>query len=172
MQITSNLVDANHPATLVSGVTYAPNGAIKQMLYGNGLTEARYYNDRLQPCRLNINSSASTLSACSGSVPSGSVQDFTYGFNAGTSDNGNVMMWSATGNQVFSRTFAYDSLNRISTMTQSSGNPTTCSSAFGLSWIPGAMPATKTLPRVRAWDSITPPPPRTKSPVRPLRSTP
>ena len=134
MQITSNLVDANHPATLVSGVTYAPNGAIKQMLYGNGLTEARYYNNRLQPCRLNVNSSASALSACSGSAPSGTVQDFTYGFNAGTSDNGNVMTWSAMGNQVFSRTFVYDPLNRISTMTQSSGNPTTCSSAFGLSW--------------------------------------
>src|ERR1019366_10518461 len=51
-----------------------------------------------------------------------------YGFNYGSGDNGNVMSWTATGAQSFSRSYAYDALNRLSTM---SSPGSACS---GLSW--------------------------------------
>ena len=96
-QVTSSLVDAQHPATLVSGISYTPAGAISQLTFGNGLVEARSYNNRLQPTQLrtyNPNTGTDTL-------------NMSYGFNAGTADNGNVASWSATGQQTFSRTYLY-----------------------------------------------------------------
>src|SRR5882762_669347 len=56
--------------------------------------------------------------------------DITYGFNAGTANNGNIASWSAVGQQSFNRSYTYDSLNRLSTLGDSkSGNP-----CPGLSW--------------------------------------
>ena len=55
--------------------------------------------------------------------------DFTYGFNAGT-NNGDITSWSAAGNQTFSRTYTYDSLNRIATMADSASSQP----CKGLSW--------------------------------------
>jgi RHS repeat-associated protein len=56
----------------------------------------------------------------------------TYGFDAdpgaGVVNNGNVMSWTATGAQVFSRTYTYDELNRLKTMAAPGD---ACS---GLSW--------------------------------------
>jgi RHS repeat-associated protein len=120
--LTSSLVDSQHPGTLVtvdptSG--YAPNGALHKFAYGNGLTETSVYNNRLQPCRLNLNSSGTALSTCADAVPSGNRQDLSYGYNFGTADNGNVTAMVGTGNQAFNRTYGYDSLNRLLTMTDS-----------------------------------------------------
>src|SRR5206468_3888896 len=91
-------------------------------------------NNALQPCRINVNSSGTALGACADAIPLGNVQDFNFGFNAGTSDNGNVASWTATGQQAFSRSFTYDVLNRLSTLNQSSGSATGCSATFHLSW--------------------------------------
>ena len=65
------------------------------------------------------------------SLPGGNVQDFNYGFNLGTADNGNLASLVATGTastQTFSRVYGYDALNRLLTMTAPGDG---CS---GLSW--------------------------------------
>jgi RHS repeat-associated protein len=129
--VTNSSVDPQHPATLAtvdSTLGYFPSGALRKITYGNGLTETAAFNNRLQPCRHNVNSSNTSLSTCADSIPSGNVQDFNYGFS--TANNGNVASWSATGNQSFTRTFGYDSLNRLSTFADSaSAQP-----CKGLSW--------------------------------------
>lgn len=123
--VTSSLVDSTHPATLFTvdlSLGYFPTGELRKGAFGNGLLETNVYNNRLQPCRLNVNSSSTALGTCGDSIPSGSVQDLTYGFNAGTSDNGNIATMVGTGNQVFNRTYGYDALNRLSTMADSASN--------------------------------------------------
>jgi RHS repeat-associated protein len=132
--LTSNLVDATHPASLASidaaATGYYPQGAVRKMNYANGLTETSVYNNRLQPCRINVNSAGSVLGSCGDAVPSGNVQDFNYGFNAATANNGNVASWSGAGNQTFNRIYTYDALNRLSTMSDSA----TAQACKGLSW--------------------------------------
>jgi len=131
--VTSNLVDSQHPsplATVDPSVGYYPAGELRKIAYGNGLTGATAFNKDLQPCRINLNSSATTLSTCTDAIPSGNLLDHNYSFNAGTSDNGNVASWTATGQQAFNRTYTYDTLNRLGTMSDSnSGQP-----CRGLSW--------------------------------------
>jgi len=122
--LTSNVVDAQHPATLATVNKYFPSGQIQQLTYGNGLTETNMFNSRLQPCRFNVNASSITLNTCSDSVPSGNIQDLNYAYNLGSSNNGNVMNATGTGTQAFSRTYAYDSLNRLSSMTGPGGTCT------------------------------------------------
>jgi RHS repeat-associated protein len=93
-----------------------------------GLTQTSAYNGLLQPCRMNVNSSGTLLSSCTASVPSGNLLDLTTGFSYGSADNGNVMSWAAAGQQSFNRSYSYDGVNRLSTM---SAPGDTCS---GLSW--------------------------------------
>lgn len=129
--LTSSLSDSQHPATpatIDSSVGYYPNGALRKVTFGNGLTETAAYNKRFQPCRINVNSASQYLSTCTDVVPSGNVQDFNYGYNAGTSDNGDVASWSGSGNQNFNRSYTYDALDRLATMTAPGDG---CS---GLSW--------------------------------------
>ena len=133
-QITSSLSNARHPGTLVTidpSAGYYPSGALHKLTLGNGLTQTAVYNSRLQPCRMNVNSSGSALVQCTDAIPNGNVQDFSYGFNLGTSDNGNLASLVATGTastQTFSRVYGYDALNRLLTMTAPGDG---CS---GLSW--------------------------------------
>lgn len=128
--LTSTYADAQHPATMATidpSVGYWPIGAIRKISLGNGLTTTAAYNNRLQPCRMNVNSSGAYFTNCTDAVPTGNVQDFSYGFNAGTSDNGNLGSFTATGTQAFSRSYTYDVLNRLKTMSGNSG-------CTGLSW--------------------------------------
>jgi RHS repeat-associated protein len=133
LQLTSSLNDAQHPATLFSvdpNHGYFPHGAIRTATFGNGLTQTGAYNNVLEPCRVETNTSASYFTQCTDTVPSGNVLDFTYGYNKGATNNGNVSSWSAVGQQIFTRTYSYDSLNRLSTMADSaSGQP-----CKGLQW--------------------------------------
>jgi RHS repeat-associated protein len=131
MQLTSSLVDAQHPSTLASvdsSVGYYPSGALRKVTLGNGLTETAVYNDRLQPCRMNVNSTGGYYTHCTDGTPGGNVVDFSYGFNVGTADNGNVTSWSASGQQNFNRSYLYDTVNRLQSM---SAPGDSCS---GLSW--------------------------------------
>jgi RHS repeat-associated protein len=135
---TTQMTGINHPpqypatlATVNSSTGFWPNGAIREVTLGNGLTQTSVLNNRLQPCRFNVNSSGTALATCTAAIPSGSVQDFNYGFNSGTTDNGNVMGWTATGQQTFNRAYTYDQLNRLSTMSDSATNQT----CKGLSWV-------------------------------------
>ncbi len=54
--------------------------------------------------------------------PSGNIQDFNYGYNLGTADNGNIASMVGVGTQSFNRTYSYDALNRLSTMADSASN--------------------------------------------------
>ena len=130
--VTSSLVDANHPATLWtadSSQGYYPPGALHKAAFGNGITETNVYEARLQPCRMNVNASSSSENLCGDADPSATIQDFGYGYGVwGSSNSGNVTAWSASGTQNFSRSYTYDNLNRLSTMTAPGDN---CS---GLSW--------------------------------------
>jgi RHS repeat-associated protein len=109
------------PASLINVNTYFPSGQIGNMTYGNGLTATNVYNNRLQPCRMNLNSAGVTLLTCTDAVPGGNVLDFTYSYGTAARNNGNVMFWSATGRQTFSHTYAYDFLNRLTSMAGSGG---------------------------------------------------
>ncbi|HEV2463744.1 MAG TPA: RHS repeat-associated core domain-containing protein [Acidobacteriaceae bacterium] len=140
--ITSSLNDAQHPGTLYtfdSVEGYYSSGAMHKGTFGNGLTETQAFNNRLQPCRVDVNSSGTYLSHCASAAPTGDVLDFTLGYNAGSTDNGNVVSWSATGQQVFNRSYGYDHFNRISSMTDSASGQL----CKGLSWA------------VDAWGNVT-----------------
>ena len=76
------------------GLTVAPSGC-----YYIGVSQA--YNSRLQPVNFN------------GTTPGGSVMNFTYGFDLGTSDNGNVMSVTNNRDNTRNQTFTYDPLNRL-----------------------------------------------------------
>jgi RHS repeat-associated protein len=131
--LTSSLVDSYHPATLATtdpSIGYFPNGALRKMTYGNGLTESSVLNNRLQPCRYNVNWSSTALTTCTTSIPSNNLQDFNYGFNAGTTDNGSLASMTGAGGQPFNRTYTYDSVNRLLTLASPS-DPNGCD---GLSW--------------------------------------
>jgi RHS repeat-associated protein len=129
-QLTSNLSDSQHPATLATvdtSIGYYPPGEMRKSTFGNGVTETAAYNNRLQPCRMNVNTSGSALGTCNDAVIPG-LGDFTYTYNAGSTDNGNVVSFSATGTQNFNRTYGYDSLNRLQSMSAPGDSCT------GLSW--------------------------------------
>jgi YD repeat-containing protein len=130
--ITSSLNDTEHPPTLYTvdpSVGYWPTGALRKAQFGNKLTEALAFNNRLQPCRMNVNSTAAYFSQCTDGTPSGNILDLTMGYKSGT-NNGNVASWSAVGHQTFNRTYAYDSLNRIQSMADSA----TSQPCQGMSW--------------------------------------
>src|SRR5205823_4667356 len=104
--LTRTPSDPNHPATLFTvdpSVGFFPTGAVRKLNHNNGLTETTMYNSRLQPCRMNVNSTGAYLNTCTDGTPGGTVLDLNYGY--GTSNNGNVMSLSAVGNQTFSRTY-------------------------------------------------------------------
>jgi RHS repeat-associated protein len=123
-QITSSLSDANHPATLLSinPVTgYTSAQALAQMTYGNGLIETVTYNNRLQPTQLrNYNPTTNA-----------DVLNLSYGYtNSAGANNGNVTSLNSTATQIFMRSYTYDSLNRLWTMS----SPADASGCYGLAW--------------------------------------
>jgi RHS repeat-associated protein len=132
--LTSNLVDAQHPAAIFTADAtngYFPHGALRKGAFGNGLTQSNVYDKNLNPCLLDVDTISTTLlQTCGDSTPSGNVLDLWMGYNAGTSNNGNLMNWNATGAQSFVRTYGYDSLNRVSTM----GDTVSAQPCKGLSW--------------------------------------
>lgn len=128
--VTSSQNDSQHPGTLFTADAtrgYLPSGALRLATLGNNLTLTAAYNSRLQPCRSNLNTSSAYLTNCTDAIPAGNLQDFSYGYNAGASDNGTLAAFTATGVQNFARSYSYDPLNRLATMTGNSG-------CTGLSW--------------------------------------
>ena len=128
--LTSSLVDSSHPGTLGSNISYGPQSAPVQALYGNSLTETAAFNSTFEPCRVNLNSSGTALANCSSSAPTGTVLDLALGYNSGTSNNGNVATLSATGQQTFNRSYGYDAVNRLTTYSDSASSQ----ACKGLSW--------------------------------------
>ena len=108
----------------VSGVAYAPHGALQSYTYGNGLARSYQYNTRLQPQLINDN-----LPGASG--PALQLQLF-WGDNATqtTNNNGNLrgqVMGSQAGSNwnAYWETYSYDRLNRITQMTDTGNAPAT-----------------------------------------------
>jgi hypothetical protein len=64
---------------------------------GNGLSETITLNKRMQPCRINVNSSETSLNSYADAIPSGNLQDFTYTWGLNSVDNGDVYTMVATG---------------------------------------------------------------------------
>ncbi|MGH7744132.1 MAG: RHS repeat domain-containing protein [Candidatus Dormibacteria bacterium] len=123
-QLTSSYINALHPGTLASvGATngYWPSGESHEEIFGNGVTDVRVLDSKLQICRIETNTSNVNLNGCADSTPSGNVLDFNYGYNLGIADNGNLASWSAIGAQTFSRNYTYDQVNRIVTMSGTGG---------------------------------------------------
>jgi len=129
--LTSTYSDSQHPATLVTVNSYSPLGEIGKMTYGNGVMESSVYESRLQPCRMTFYLSGTPTSTCTKSLPSGNIQDFGFAYGTwGSTNNGNVTYWEAFGNQGFTRTYSYDSLNRLSSLSDG----VTTNPCPGLSW--------------------------------------
>lgn len=83
-----------------SSVAYAPNGSVTSIQTSNfGYNYA--YNNRFQPINITIGNSSHTL------------LEKDYAYNAGTSDNGNVVSITNDLSSARSEAFGYDSLNRL-----------------------------------------------------------
>ncbi len=98
------------------------------LLNSSTLLTSAYFNNRLQPCRISVNSSGTALSGCTSSSV-GNILDISYNFNLGAGDNGNVMSIANNIDNLRSQTFAYDTLNRLSTAQTNatySTSPTKC----------------------------------------------
>ena len=117
-QLTSSFVDAQHPGTLATVNSYYPSGQVKQLTLGNGLIESNVFNPRLQGCRITLLSSGTPPAACGDPIPSGNVEDFAYVFG-GTNNNGNITGWNGVGVQTFNRSYTYDGVNRLWTLSDS-----------------------------------------------------
>jgi RHS repeat-associated protein len=93
----------------VSSITYAPHGAVKTMLLGNGLWEHAIYNERLQPTRIGLGISSTSTSVLG--------LDYNYGT---TANNGNVLVQAITAPGLsVTQIYTYDSLNRLKTAAES-----------------------------------------------------
>ena len=92
------------------------------MTYGNGLVELDAYNNRLQPSQLLTYNPNNNNAA---------VLNLSYGFTASDgSNNGNLVSLTSSATQVFMRSYTYDELNRLKTMS-SPADPSGCD---GLTW--------------------------------------
>jgi RHS repeat-associated protein len=122
--LTSSWSDAQHPATLLSvdaTAGYTPAGALAKMTYGNGLVETSSYNNRLQPTQLRTYNPTTNTD----------ILNLNYGFtDSAGANNGNVVSFISTATQVFMRSYTYDELNRLSTMS----SPADASGCYGLTW--------------------------------------
>jgi YD repeat-containing protein len=130
-QLSSSWNDSQHPTTLAAVNSYFPPGEIQKMTLGNGLMESNLYESRLQACGITLYSSGTPRVNCGDPKPSGTVQDFGYVFGTwGTSNSGNITYWAGAGAQNFARSYGYDNLNRLNSLSDTvSGNP-----CPGLSW--------------------------------------
>jgi RHS repeat-associated protein len=143
-------VDSANSINYVTSAGYTPAGALASLMNGSTLLSSLYYNSRLQPCRIAVNSSGTAPSSCTSSNY-GNVLDLSYNFNLGSSDNGNVMGITNNIDGTRSQTFTYDSLNRISTAETTSTYSTSAAHCWGESYT------------IDAWGNLTAITPMTSS---------
>jgi RHS repeat-associated protein len=106
-------------------IGYSSHGAASNVRLGNGLWEHTLYNNRLQPYRIGLGTSASDSSVLK--------LDYTYGevVNAAldaTKNNGNVQSQTITvpgASAPFAQSYVYDALNRLKSAEEKSGAATT-----------------------------------------------
>lgn len=119
-------VDSANAINYATGAIYAPQGALASFANGASLVSTFYYNSRLQPCRVSVKSSGAAPASCTDAANIGGILDLTYGFNAGTSNNGNVAAIANNRNTGRSQSFSYDELNRVKTAQTSSTTGSNC----------------------------------------------
>jgi RHS repeat-associated protein len=108
--------DVANSITYASNAHYAPPGELSSLQNsGSAIISTAYYNNRLQPCRISVKSSGTPPSSCTDSTDVGNVLDYTYAFNSGTANNGNVASISNNITTARGQSFTYDELNRVST---------------------------------------------------------
>jgi RHS repeat-associated protein len=102
------------PAASVSSILYAPQSALKTETYGNSLIHAVSYNNRLQPTEIKLGTSGNSTS----------VIDLNYSYGT-TANNGDVLSYTYGGGGLsYTQSFGYDSLNRLSSATETNGGTT------------------------------------------------
>jgi RHS repeat-associated protein len=104
-----------------SQFVYNSTGAIASMRLGNGLFETTKYNKRLQITELGLGNSTSTTNL------------WKINYDYGTTDNnGNIKSQTiATGSAVFSQSYQYDGLNRLTEAKEVSNSIETWKQTFG-----------------------------------------
>ncbi len=110
---------------------YTPSGQLDELRNGSSLTTTKFYNNRLQPCRIAVNTTGgNTPPASCGDSNTGDKFDIQYSFDLSSlpanlcsltygsyTNNGNVASITnkMSGMSNRSQQFCYDALNRIST---------------------------------------------------------
>ena len=110
-------VDTANNITYASTGLYTPHGALRSLTNGGSSTvlSTMYFDKRLQPCRIAVNTSGSAPSSCGDLAHSGNILDLNYDFDLGISDNGNAyrIANNRSGSAGRSINYRYDPLNRI-----------------------------------------------------------
>ena len=102
------------PAASVSSIGYSSQNALSTETYGNSLIHAVSYNNRLQPTEIKLGTSSNSTS----------VLDLNYSYGT-TTNNGNIQSYTYSGGGLsYTQSFTYDSLNRLSTATETNGGST------------------------------------------------
>jgi RHS repeat-associated protein len=120
-----SVVDSSTGVYYAASAHYTPTGALSSLANNTNIVSTHFYNNRLQPCRVSVKSSGSAPGSCTDTAV-GNVLDFTYGFNLGSANNGNVASIANNRDNTRSQSFTYDSLNRIATAKTSSTSGATC----------------------------------------------
>ncbi len=101
-----SVVDGTSSINYALQGTYAPQGNVSTMLYGQatgfgGITETYGYNNRLQ------------INAISASSSAGGVLDYSYGYGTAKNNNGNSSLETDLLYSGRTQTYTYDNLNRL-----------------------------------------------------------
>jgi RHS repeat-associated protein len=117
--------DTANSINYATSAAHGPSGALTSLSNGAYLLSTYYYNDRLQPCRIAVNSSGTAPTSCTDSTNHGNVLDLAYSFDLSSVNtpcstgfsspinNGDVAGINNNITSSRSQNFCYDSLNRI-----------------------------------------------------------
>jgi RHS repeat-associated protein len=103
--VTSDWVDANHPATLASGFVYHASQVITQVDFGNGTRMTRAFNSGLQ---------LKTLKQGTPALP-GQFLDLEYDYDEGVSNTGQIMGITNYNDRTKDLAYTYDDFHRLAT---------------------------------------------------------
>jgi len=104
---------------------YARQGVLASASFGvtgsfAGINLLDIYNKRLQPDKMLAGTGTLDATNCNPVV--GKVLHFVFGYNIGTSDNGNVIGITNCRDSARSPSFTYDGLNRLKTAQTTNSN--------------------------------------------------
>jgi RHS repeat-associated protein len=106
-------VDSVGPINYATGAKYAPSESLSVLQNGSNALSTFYYNSRLQPCRISVKYSGTAPTSCADSANIANILDFSYNYNSGLTNNGNVIAITNNRDTTRSQTFSYDPLNRL-----------------------------------------------------------